>query len=161
MVFRNGSYEGHGYDLWMTPEWLIDGLENEFGLMFDPCPPRWDGSWNGLEIKWKDVNFVNPPYGDIQRWVEKCHVEAKKGKTIFLLIPNRSCSHYFHDHILAYPNLQIVFISGRVAFTDGRNPNVKPKGAPFPSILCVFNPTEKRIHSIVARRIKKVFMCPE
>ena len=37
-LYRNGAYEGHGYDDWMTPDHILDELTQEFGEMFDPCP---------------------------------------------------------------------------------------------------------------------------
>ena len=139
MTYRNGQYEGHGYDDWQTPPHVIEALEDEFGQMFDPCPANYDGSYDGLKIAWHEekVNFVNPPYGDMKKWVEKCHDEWVLGKTVILLIPPRTCSSYFHQWI--YQKAELRFIKGRLKFIDGRNPEAKPMGAPFPSMLCVFH----------------------
>ena len=138
MTYRNGNYEGHGYDLWMTPASILQELEEEFGELFDPCPAEWDGKIDGLEIHWphSKVCFVNPPYSDMVNWVEKCHDEWVKGATVILLIPPRTCTRYWHDYI--NDNATIRFIKGRVRFIDGRNPTAKPKPAPFPSILAIF-----------------------
>ena len=138
--YRNGQYEGHGYDLWQTPPHIIQELTEEFGLMFDPCPANYDGSFDGLEIEWGSVNFVNPPYRDMKEWVKKCEEEWLKGKTVILLIPPRTCASYFHDHI--YLKAELRFIRGRLKFIDGRNPEAKAKAAPFPSMLCVFRGEE-------------------
>ena len=135
-TYRNGNYESHGYDLWQTPQYLLDELTEEFGEMFDPCPPNWDESFDGLEIDWEVVNFVNPPYGEIKEWIKKCHDEWLKGKTVILLIPPRTDTAYFHDWI--YEKAELRFIRGRLKFVDGRNPDAKPMGAPFPSMLCVY-----------------------
>jgi|TARA_R110000744_G_scaffold9550_4_gene30441 hypothetical protein len=137
MAYRNGQYEAHGYDLWQTPPDITEELTAEFGEMFDPCPADYDGSFDGLSIPWKAVNFVNPPYGDMKAWVKKCHDEWLLGKTVILLIPPRTCSTYFHQWI--YQKAELRFIKGRVKFIDGRNPEAKPSGAPFPSMLCVFH----------------------
>tara|TARA_R100000734_G_C3304859_1_gene95363 strand:+ start:548 stop:1009 length:462 start_codon:yes stop_codon:yes gene_type:complete len=146
MTFRNGQFEGHGYDLWRTPSYIIQDLWEEFGLsMFDPCPSDYDGSFDGLEIEWGKVNFVNPPYSKMKEWIAKCHEEWKKGKTVILLIPPRTCTSYWHEYIEG--NAEIRFIKGRVRFIDGRNPNAKPKPAPFPSVLVIFH----------ANRIPKLF----
>ena len=134
MTYRN--IDSHGYDNWQTPPHLIDELVAEFGEMFDPCPADYDGSFDGLSIPWKAVNFVNPPYGNMKAWVKKCHDEWLLGKTVILLIPPRTCSSYFHQWI--YQKAELRFIKGRVKFIDGRNPGAKPSGAPFPSMLCVF-----------------------
>ena len=135
-LYRNGQYEGHGYDDWMTPPQIIEELTQEFGVMFDPCPKHWNGLWDGLEISWKKVTFVNPPYGNMKAWVKKCHDEWLMGKTVILLIPPRTCASYFHNWI--YQKAELRFIRGRLKFIDGRNPTDKPKAAPFPSMLCVF-----------------------
>ena len=140
-LFRNGAYEGHGYDDWMTPDHILDELTQEFGEMFDPCPKNWDRVTDGLSIEWGKINFVNPPYGDMKAWVKKCHDEWLKGKTVILLIPPRTCSSYFHDWI--YQKAELRFIRGRLKFIDGRNPNKKPTGAPFPSMLCIFRGNSK------------------
>ncbi len=136
MTFRNGAYESKGFDNWMTPQHIIDELENEFGELYDPCPKNHDFSFDGLEITWsKDkVCFVNPPYSQIKEWVKKCYDEWVTGSTIILLIPARTCTRYFHDYI--NNNSEIRFIKGRVKFVhpDGRH----SKPAPFPSILCIF-----------------------
>tara|TARA_R100001086_G_scaffold61254_1_gene28366 strand:- start:7326 stop:7763 length:438 start_codon:yes stop_codon:yes gene_type:complete len=137
-TYRNGNYEGHGYDDWQTPQKIIDQLEKEFGKLFDPCPKDWDGETDGLSISWMNsrYNFVNPPYGNMKAWVKKCHDEWLKGRGVILLIPPRTCSSYFHDWI--YEKAELRFIRGRLKFIDGRNPTAKPKGAPFPSMLCIF-----------------------
>ena len=144
--YRNGQYEGHGYDLWQTPQKVIDQLTEEFGELFDPCPSDYDGSFDGLEIEWSSekANFCNPPYASMKLWVKKCHDEWLKGKTVILLIPPRTCASYFHDHI--YQKAELRFIRGRLKFIDGRDLTKKPTGAPFPSMLAVFhgsdNPTD-------------------
>jgi len=136
MTFRNGSYEAKGFDNWMTPIDLLNKVENEFGELFDPCPKNYDYSFDGLEISWpRDKTcFVNPPYSKIKDWVKKCHNEWILGSEIVLLIPARTDTRYFHNHI--NDNAEIRFIKGRVKFVhlDGRN----SKAAPFPSILCIF-----------------------
>lgn len=141
MTYRNGEFEAHGYDLWQTPEYLIKELEKEFGPMFDPCPANFDRTFDGLLIGWKEVNFVNPPYGNMKEWVKKCYTEWAKGKTVILLIPPRTCTTYFHNWI--YGNAELRFIKGRLKFIDGRTPEAKPKGAPFPSMLCIFKGVAK------------------
>lgn len=137
MTYRNGQYEGNGYDLWQTPQDMLEELNKEFGEVFDPCPANYDGSFDGLEIEWKKVNFVNPPYSKMKEWIAKCHEEWKKGKTVILLIPPRTCTSYWHKYIEG--NAEVRFIKGRVRFIDGRNPTAKPKPAPFPSVWVIFH----------------------
>ena len=145
MTYRNGNFEGHGYDLWQTPPTIIEELTGEFGEMFHPCPANYDGSFDGLEIEWGDVNFVNPPYSRMKEWVKKCHDEWRKGKTVIMLIPPRTCTSYWHDYIEG--NAHVRFIRGRIKFIDGRDPTAKPKGAPFPAVLCIFRAFRKPLNN--------------
>ena len=46
---------------WQTPDGVYEKLHKEFRFLLDPCPP--DPDFDGLSIRWKKRNFVNPPYG--------------------------------------------------------------------------------------------------
>ena len=131
--YRNGQFEKSGNDYCLTPPEILDSIKEEFGWFFDPCPKN--PTFNGLQIEWGPVNFVNPPYSEIAKWAEKCEIEWKKGRTVILLIPPRTCTRYFHDHI--YGKAELRFIKGRVRFL---NPETEEpmKPAPFPSMLCIF-----------------------
>ena len=135
MVYRNGNYEKSGNDLCMTPNNILEDIKKEFGDYFDPCPRNYDGSFDGLNIEWGNVNFVNPPYSQLKDWIKKCHEEWLKNKTVILLIPPRTCTSYFHDYI--YGKAELRFFRGRLKFL---NPDTgQPmKAAPFPSMLCIF-----------------------
>ena len=63
-------------DDWRTPSFLYDRLM-VLGY-YDPCP--YQATFNGLEIEWKEKNFVNPPYSQLKKWVIKSIEEAKKTK---------------------------------------------------------------------------------
>lgn len=114
---------------WQTPKHIIEELTEEFGVMFDPCPP--DPNFDGLKIEWRPVNFVNPPYGrEIGKWCKKAWVEACKGKTVIMLVPSRTDTIWWHDYIMTATEIR--FIKGRLKFDDQKNP------APFPSAIIVF-----------------------
>jgi hypothetical protein len=46
---------------WRTPKALFRALDAEFHFDYDLCPikPKVDG----LKSEWRNINFVNPPYG--------------------------------------------------------------------------------------------------
>lgn len=140
-MYRNGSYEMSGNDLWITPPYLLDEIREEFGDIygryFDPCPAEWDGKIDGLEIDWPldRFSFVNPPYSQLKLWAKKCREQADRGCTIVLLIPPRTCTSYFHDYI--YESAELRFIRGRVKFIDPETKEPK-KAAPMPSMLCIW-----------------------
>ena len=109
-------------DNWATPKVMYDYYIKQ--NYFDPCPLN--SEFNGLEIEWKDKNFVNPPYSKIKDFVNKAIEEHKKGKEITLLIPARTDTKYFRK--LVDYGCNIVFITGRLHFNESNS-------APFPSCL--------------------------
>ena len=112
----------HKSDIWETPKNMYRAfIERGY---FDPCPinPKQDG----LEIDWKLQNFVNPPYSEISKWIDKGIAENKKGKKVIFLIPARTDTKYFRklfDH-----GCDFYFITGRLKFSNKNN-------APFPSVI--------------------------
>lgn len=114
---------------WKTPKKFYEELDKEFHFDFDPCPSHPD--FNGLGIEWKSINFVNPPYKEIAKWVQKSYMEFKKGKTIVMLIPSRTDTRWWHEFIMK--STEIRFIKGRLCFNDDNKP------APFPSCVVVFD----------------------
>jgi hypothetical protein len=114
---------------WRTPKALYKKLDKEFNFDFDPCPTN--PKFNGLEIEWKNRNFVNPPYGNqIKYWIKKGYEESLKDKLVVFLIPSRTDTRYWHDYIMKADEIR--FIKGRLHFSE--------KGpAPFPSCIAIFN----------------------
>ena len=124
-------------DSWSTPQNFKENLPFEFDD-YDPCPLNDNPNFDGLQEEWAKTTFVNPPYGKLKTtkkngigWVEKAHIECKKGKTIVMLIPTRTDTSWFHDNILKN-NYEIEFIRGRLKFSNSKNP------APFSSMLVYF-----------------------
>lgn len=105
-------------DDWATPKEFYDKLDKEFNFDFDPCPINHDLSkWDGLEIDWGGVNFINPPYSRKlkEAFVMKAIEESKKGKLCVMLLPVSTSTQLFHNHIL--PNkTEIRFIFRRIKF---------------------------------------------
>lgn len=132
-------------DEWYTPLTLFNQLNERFHFTLDPCCTKETAKASnyytilddGLTKNWNgNIVFCNPPYSDIKRWVKKCYDEWNENTTIVLLIPARTDTSYFHDFI--YHKAEIEFIRGRLHFSDSKN------GAPFPSMLCVFNKGAKQ-----------------
>ena len=106
-------------DVHITPDRVWDMIKEEWGYekeqFFDPCPVN--PQWNGLEINWKELNYVNPPYsrerGDkktlLTQFVEKALDE--KGTTIMLL-PSKTDQEWFHK----IKEFDIMWIRGRLKF---------------------------------------------
>lgn len=151
---------------WQTPIEIFRWIEEELGFKFtlDPCtsednplrtPKFYTIKDDGLKQNWKgETVYINPPYGELRRWVRKAHHEAQdRDTTVVGLLPLRTPSYMrkyifnnmsLHLHTLRYGrqlyNGQIgfYFMPGRVHFID---PNTgKPaKNSPyFDSIVVVW-----------------------
>jgi hypothetical protein len=116
-----------------TPEYLKEFLEERYGKFdFDPCPfPRPD--WNGLEVDWKKLNFINPPFSEIPKWLKKGMEELKKGRKSVFLLTARTSSKYWFD--LVFPNAtDLLFLEGGVIFKGYEN------RFPVPIVIVEFDP---------------------
>jgi phage N-6-adenine-methyltransferase len=130
---------------WNTPPEFLDLLYPLVGGGFacDPCSPRNDGPTkalvhftaedDGLTLEWPPgAIWVNPPYarGLTGQWVARCREQAEiSGGPIFVLIPARTDTAWWHDHVADHGH--VVFLRGRLAFGGGGN------SAPFASALVV------------------------
>lgn len=112
-------------DNWRTPKIIYDYYveENDY---FDPCP--YESYFDGLKINWKYRNFVNPPYSQIGKWIDKSIEEHKKGNYVVLLIPARTDTKYFRK--LVDYGCFITFVTGRLHFNESNS-------APFPSCYVI------------------------
>ena len=116
-------------DVHITPDIIFEIIEKHWGYnkdkMFDPCPI--DHKFNGLTIKWKDLNFVNPPYsrqkGDkkslLSMFVDKAIKE--KGTTV-MLCPSKTDQEWFHK----IKHLEIIWIEKRLRFKNNINHATQP-----------------------------------
>ena len=126
-------------DMWETPQWFFNELDNEFGFTLDACAIKenakcynfYSPEQNGLNQPWTGTVWCNPPYGrQISKWVKKAHESAGNGTTVVMLLPARTDTKWFHDYI--YGVAEIRFVRGRLKFGGSKN------GAPFPSMVVVF-----------------------
>lgn len=109
-----------------TPRYLFLYLDIFFKFKLDPCstpdnylslPYYYTKDDDGLTKDWNMNTFVNPPYGNQNEnlWLDKCFEEYKKhGKTIFILLPSKSESNWYHNimefEIVIMPQKRISFI---------------------------------------------------
>ena len=81
--------------------------------------------------------FCNPPYSQIDKWVEKAYRETREDNTlVVMLIPARTDTRYFHDYI--YQRSEIRFVKGRIKFGEAKY------NAPFPSMVVIFRGAKVR-----------------
>lgn len=127
-------------DEWATPQWLYDELDAEFHFNLDPCATAdnnkcskfYTAKEDGLKNSWGGYTvFCNPPYSQIDKWVEKAFRETRTDDTtVVMLIPSRTDTKYFHRFI--YQRTEIRFVKGRLKFGDGQG------SAPFPSMIVIW-----------------------
>jgi phage N-6-adenine-methyltransferase len=139
---NNDVHFSHKTDEWPTPKAFFRRLNEEFHFDLDvcatkenaKCPKFYTKEDDGLSLPWSKMNWCNPPYSDIKRWAQQARREQFKGHTTVMLMPARTDTVFFHDHIYNQPNVDVRFVKGRWKFGDGKN------SAPFPSMLVIFRP---------------------
>lgn len=140
---------------WETPDDLFRMLDMEFNFKYDLAASKYNtkcanyfgldlpmGGLNSLQMNWhttKGYLWLNPPFGrGVKEWVKKCDTEAQEGAKIVALLPARTDTKYFHDHI--YRKYEIRFLKGRLKFKlNGEEHDA----APFPSMLVIFEKSKK------------------
>ncbi len=113
-------------DNYATPNWLM----SIFAHWFDPCPLNKNPDIDGLKIDWLDQTYVNPPYSNPLKWVEKAIEESKKGKTIVMLLRVDTSTKWFAKLIEA--KAKILWFNGRLRFANNSPAN-------FPSMLVILS----------------------
>ncbi|MFA7658786.1 MAG: DNA N-6-adenine-methyltransferase [Candidatus Gastranaerophilaceae bacterium] len=115
---------------YMTPPELIDNLLKEIGIDkfdLDVCCSQinipafhhcLDGVKDGLASHWLKLNWMNPPFDVCDKWVKKAVKEQEKGNTTYSLIPVRTETKFWHDHILFNPNVEIRYLRKGLCFID-------------------------------------------
>lgn len=116
-------------DSYATPFWLMDVFEE----WYDPCPLDINPKINGLEIDWKKKTYVNPPYSEPLKWVEKAIVEKNKGNLIVMLLRADSSTKYFQR---CQEEGEVIYFGRRIKF-NGNTPY-------FASMLVIFNGLQGR-----------------
>lgn len=112
---KNELARNNSGDDWKTPDDFYNTLDKIYHFDFDPCP--YQSTFDGLNIEWGDVNFINPPYTRKlkEAFVMKALEESRKGKICVLLLPVSTSTALFHDVI--QPNAKkIEFVRGRIRF---------------------------------------------
>ena len=129
---------------WETPPDFYNKLNNKFKFTLDhKCEKYYTMEDNGLSKSWQDeVAFVNPPYGDIGKWVKKAYEESTQNNAIVvMLIPVRTDTKYWHDYVMKGAS-KIFFVKGRLKFKNKVIADYTGKTdlspAPFPSVVVVF-----------------------
>ncbi|MFX1453836.1 MAG: DNA N-6-adenine-methyltransferase [Promethearchaeota archaeon] len=141
-------------DIWETP-WNIFELINkrvkkEYGreITIDICASKdnakheryYTEKENGLiQDLQGEIAFCNPPFIEIEKWVEKCYKEGLKPNTIVVALLRVSPdTEYFHKYVMKAD--QIWFLKGRVWYLIN---GVEKKDTNFASMVVIFTKNER------------------
>ena len=123
---------------WATPPEFFDNIDREFHFDLDAaasdinhkCPEYYTKHNSGLGHSWEGKRvWINPPFkgtfgivdlsdvlvGALRVWLEKVIKERSKTQVIVLLVPAKTDTRWFHQHVLPHVN-EIRFIKGRMKF---------------------------------------------
>lgn len=123
-----------------TPIELFKKYDDEFHFNLDPCASPANAKCdrfftyhdNGLAQDWgKAIVWMNPPYNDMLRWMNKAYLASRSGATVVCLVPSRTSTQWWHKYAIKG---EIRFIEGRITF-EGQTHN-----APFCSSIVIFRP---------------------
>jgi len=124
---------------WETPQEIFDCLDKEFRFTLDVCAGHDNTKvalyiseqQNGLIQDWShSVCWMNPPFKDKKKWIEKAYKESLKDSTIVVcLIPARTNTNWWHQYCMKG---EIRFICGRPKFKGAIH------GLPQPLAIVIF-----------------------
>jgi len=134
---------------WGTPQVFIQFIEELFCMKFDldvcahpgnnKCSNYYTINDDCLTTEWFGRNvWMNPPFGrELPKFTRRAidQVEKENVSRVFILVPARTCTEWFHELVNSKYCARIMFFKGRFNFEFSRN--LKGANAPFPSILII------------------------
>lgn len=94
-----------------------------------PQEDAFEQVWHKLR-GWK---WLNPPFGKLAPWAERCMEESRRGADIAMLVPAAVGSNWYRDFV--YHQTRTLYINGRISF-DGQ------AGYPKDCMLCLYSKRE-------------------
>ncbi len=138
-------------DEWMTPNEILDVVVSVLGQIdVDPCAERIDDRANvpakqhfnkkldGLIQVWSGTVFMNPPYSEADKFVEKLIKSWREGEVTqaIALLPSRTDQGWYQDLHSVAP---VCSVLGRIRFKLPSG-ELGASGAPFPSAIFYIGP---------------------
>jgi len=166
-------------DYWQTQGWFVKQIEEiaKVEFILDPCASESnkktslyiDENDNGLEVDWLryimtlgdgsvlGAVFVNPPFSQMDKWIDKIILESNRGLRVFMLHPDTSDTAWYQK-IEKHCTYQLVPRS-RLNYIDPETG--KPRnGVNFQSCVSVFTgvhlPSPPRIRFDLEKPIRRV-----
>lgn len=137
-------------DEWKTPQEVFSYLDGVYRFTLDAaaselnyqCSNYYTEADDALTKSWDGRVFLNPPYskGKQYAFIEKAVQEITKNpkcEYVVALIPARTDTKTWHDLIFKNAS-EIIFIRGRLRFSNPLDSKKEINSAPFPSCVVVF-----------------------
>jgi hypothetical protein len=131
---NNSTTPPNEKDYAATPTWFMDALKNWRGVVpvLDVCAQAQtakaaafyclaDGL-DGLALPWASLNWCNPPFSDVEPWIEKAQAEADRGNTTYMIFPDNPETAYCRASFVMAS--EIFHMPFRMRYT-------RPDGSPF------------------------------
>jgi phage N-6-adenine-methyltransferase len=143
-------------DEWATPPEFVRPLAEAIGgFDLDPASgaersPVADETYteadDGLHTPWYGRTWVNPPYSEMEAWVERAIGQHNAGNTelIVMLCKGDSSTDWWQRAVVEADT--IAMLDSRLEFGDAGN------GAPFPSHVFVFGDANDGLVEVLERR---------
>lgn len=132
---------------WETPNGLFRKINEMFHFTRDVCASKentkceafWSEEDSCLDKAWDGVNWMNPPFKDMKKFIKKAFDERNNCITA-CLIPARTNTKWWHEWCMQG---EVYFLCGRPKFGDCKH------GLPQPLALVVFGKEKGLMKSIV------------
>lgn len=117
-------------DLWRTPQWLFNWLNERYGPFDIDLAARADNALlstyfdiqtNALTQQWSlvaDNGFCNPPYSRLAPWLEKAKYESSLGFKSTWVLPVWNGEKYWRFNVYENAASELTHIFGRISFLD-------------------------------------------
>lgn len=111
-------------DLWQTPKFVFDHYNKRFNFTHDVaaselnhlCDEYFTVDDDALSRDWGTVNWLNPPYSETEKWIQKAIDQAVTGKVTVMLVPAATSVAWFANAMTRASEVEI--ITGRIGFVD-------------------------------------------
>lgn len=116
-------------DEWRTPPYIYLWLKKRYRFTVDLAASdknALEGNYftvadDALQASWHEESrgpgWLNPPYSDTARWLEKARDEACSGFTTVMLLPSANGERHYGQHVFGIAT-EVIFITGRLSFLD-------------------------------------------
>lgn len=148
MGYKGSKTPKHLRDLWQTPTYLYQYLNRIYKFDVDlacttqncraPKGIYFDQGMDALKEDWRNygnTGFCNPPYSNIDPWVEKAIELGSWGFNTIMVIPTLNGDK--RDEMIIN-NANVTIICGRVGFINPET-GKKISGSPRGTMICDFD----------------------